>query len=137
MDTLAARLRREYGAGQKLPIGRFVEEHDATQRRLQNAHRRWRGGVSAGGVLEPENIRSHIASWFNSAGRFLQRMPALRRHIDEPSAVLIQNVSLVWRRSSSNPELIAHTLPRSGPIMSTQPRDLRRANTHGGRVRID
>ncbi|KAM7537180.1 hypothetical protein Aperf_G00000078666 [Anoplocephala perfoliata] len=137
LDTLAARLRREYGAGQKLPIGRFVEEHDASRRRIRNTRRRWPGDFSTSGVLEPENIRYHIAKWFSSAVQFLQRMPVLRQHIDEPSAVLVQNVSFVWPRSSSNPELIAHTLPRSGPIMSTQPRDLRRANTYGGRVRTE
>ncbi|VDL64785.1 unnamed protein product [Hymenolepis diminuta] len=139
LDTLAARLRRKYGAGQKLPIGRYVEEHDVGQRLHRNAHKSWRGDVSGGGggIFEPRNIRSHIASWFASAGRLLQRMPTLRRHIDEPSVVLVRNVSFVWPRSSSNPELVAHTLPRSGPVISAQPRDLRRANTYAGRGRGD
>ncbi|KAM3183797.1 hypothetical protein ACTXT7_009683 [Hymenolepis weldensis] len=139
LDTLAARLRRKYGAGQKLPIGRYVEEHDVGQRLHRNAHKPWLGDVSGsgGGMFEPRNIRSHIASWFTSAGRLLQRMPTLRRHIDEPSVVLVRNVSFVWPRSSSNPELVAHTLPRSGPVISAQPCDLRRANTYAGRGRGD
>nr|CUU98664.1 hypothetical transcript [Hymenolepis microstoma] len=126
LDALAARLRRKYGAGQKLPIGRYVEEHDMWQFRRRNANKLWLGDVSGsgGGILEPQNIRSHIASWFTSAGRFLQHMPALHRHIDEPS--------IVGLRSSSNPELVTHTPPIPDPVIYTQSRDMYRANSYAG-----
>ncbi|VDD79951.1 unnamed protein product [Mesocestoides corti] len=121
LDTLAARLQRKYGVGTSLPIGRYVEEHDACQEK-----RNLRGRVRVGEA----NIRSRIVSWFTSAGRLLQRMPALRRNIDEPSVVLVRNVSLVWTKQ--DPELIAHTLPRFRPVAGNPQRNLRRANTFGG-----
>ncbi|KAL5104389.1 putative phospholipid-transporting ATPase VA [Taenia crassiceps] len=128
LDTLAARLQKKYGVGVTLPIGRYVEEHDACQRRrcVRRHH-----GLRMG---EPNNIRSRVARWFTSAGRLIQRMPTLRRHIDEPSVVLVRNVSLVWPRRSSNPELVAHTLPRVDSTTFTSPRDLRRSNTYNGRT---
>ncbi|VDO16591.1 unnamed protein product, partial [Rodentolepis nana] len=126
LDTLAARLRLKYGAGEKLPIGRYVEEHDMWQRRRRNTNKLWLTDVSGsgGGILEPQNIRSHIASWFTSAGRFLQHMPSLRRHIEDSSIVRL--------RSSSNPELATHTTPTSDPVIYAQHRDMYRANSYSG-----
>lgn len=128
LDTLAARLQKKYGVGVTLPINHYIEEHDAYQRR-RGVHRH--RGLRMG---EPNNIRSRVARWFTSAGRLIQRMPTLRRHIDEPSVVLVRNVSLVWPRRSSNPELVAHTLPRVGAATFVSPRDLRRSNTYNGRT---
>ncbi|VDK46433.1 unnamed protein product [Taenia asiatica] len=128
LDTLAARLQRKYGVGVTLPIGRYVEEHDACQRR-RGVHRHH--GLRMG---EPNNIRSRVARWFTSAGRLIQRMPTLRQHIGESSVVLVRNVSFVWPRRSSNPELVAHTLPRVGPATFTSRCDLRRSNTYNGRT---
>ncbi|CDS41466.1 phospholipid transporting ATPase VA [Echinococcus multilocularis] len=132
LDSLAARLQVKHGVGVALPISRYVEEHDTCQRRhgVRRHH-----GLRVG---EPNNIRSRITQWFTSAGRLIQRMPTLRRHIDQPPVVLVRNVSLVWPRRSSNPELVAHTLPRVGSSTFFSPRDLRRVSTYdGGRVSSD
>ena len=127
---MAAQLKEEHGAGVNLPIGRYVEESDACQRR-RNVRRQRRTG-------EPNNIRSRITRWFTSAGRLLQRLPTLRRHIDEPSVVLVRSVSLVWSGRASNPQLVAHTLPsRVSPVKMLSPRDLRRTHSCSGPARGD
>ena len=128
LDTLAALLKKEYGEGESLPIGRYVEEHDAGQRR-RHVRRQRRTG-------EPNNFRSHISRWFSAAGRLLQQLPTLRRHIDEPSVVMVRNVSLVWPGGASNPRLVTHTLPsRVAPVRVPTPRDLRRAHSYAGSTR--
>ncbi len=130
LDTLAGVLQRKYGVGARLPIDRYVEEYDSRQRSANQF-------LTKFGLFGQPNIRSQITNWFTSAGRLLQRMPALRRNIDKPSVVVLRNVSLVGTRPASCPgersaHLVAHTLPRQASATPNHPRGHRRAHTYGG-----
>lgn len=149
LDTISSQLERKYGVGVRLPLDRFINEYNAhdfssylrhTSSELYDARSTSTLiadsliGESYSSFVIPQNTRSKVWHWFTSGGRFLSRMPLLRRNIDES---VLHRASLVTgdaRQPSAAPHVAARlvaTAPRHYSLTTTHQRH-RQSNTFDG-----